>query len=99
MISIQVAKAYVWPIRLVFITLVFVVADLVLDKIAQGYVISAGGSKYLARTTTFYTGLLKYLVLDFVLILLLFALCLSKISMTMKISSNLLAQLHNTLDW
>ncbi|WP_040554715.1 hypothetical protein [Rheinheimera sp. A13L] len=97
MISIPVAKAYVWPIRLVFITLAFV-ADLVLDKIAQGYVISAGGTKYLAGTTTFYTGLLKYLVLDFVLILLLFALCLSKISMTMKISSNLLVQLHNTPD-
>lgn len=69
MISIQVSKTYVWPIRLVFIALAFVVADLILDKIAQGYVISSGGSKYLAGTTVFYTGLLKYLVLDFVLVL------------------------------
>ena len=42
---------------------------LILDKIAQGYVISSGGSKYLAGTTVFYTSLLKYLVLDFVLVL------------------------------
>lgn len=28
MISIQVSKTYVWPIRLVFIALAFVVADL-----------------------------------------------------------------------
>ncbi len=70
MISIQVAKPYVWPIRLVFIALAFVVADLVLDKIAQGYVISAGGTKFLAGTTVFYTNLMKYLALDFLLILL-----------------------------
>lgn len=69
MISIQVAKAYVWPTRLIFIVLAFVVADLVLEKIAQGYVISSGGSKYLAGTTVFYTSLLKYLALDFVLVL------------------------------
>ena len=42
---------------------------LILDKIAQGCVISSGGSKYLAGTTVFYTSLLKYLVLDFVLVL------------------------------
>lgn len=70
MISIQVSKPYVWPIRLVFIGLAFVVADLVLDKIAQGYVISAGGTKFLAGTTVFYTNLMKYLALDFLLILL-----------------------------
>jgi hypothetical protein len=69
MISIQVSKPYVWPIRLVFIALAFVVADLILEKIAQGYVISSEGTKYLAGTTVFYTSLLKYLALDFVLIL------------------------------
>jgi hypothetical protein len=69
MISIQVSKPYVWPIRLVFIALAFVIADLVLEKIAQGYVISSGGTKYLAGTAVFYTSLLKYLALDFVLVL------------------------------
>ncbi|MDR7121185.1 hypothetical protein [Rheinheimera soli] len=69
MISILVAKPYVWPIRFIFISLAFVVANMILDKLAQGYVISAGGTKYLAGTTTFYTGLLKYLALDFVLVL------------------------------
>ena len=70
MISIQIAKTYVWPVRLAFIALAFVVADLVLQKIAQGYVISAGGTKFLAGTTVFYTNLMKYLALDFLLIVL-----------------------------
>ncbi len=70
MISISVAKPYVCPIRLIFISLSFVVANLILDKIAQGYVISSGGTKYLAGTSVFYTNLLKYFALDFVLVLL-----------------------------
>lgn len=69
MISLKVTKPYVWPIRLFFVALAFVVADQVLEKIAQGYVISSGGTKNLAGTTVFYTSLLKYLVLDFVLVL------------------------------
>jgi hypothetical protein len=72
MLSLKVNKVMVWPIRIVFIILAIAVFDNIVGKVAQGYVISSGNTKYVAGSVVYYTTLMKFLVFDLSLIFLAF---------------------------
>jgi hypothetical protein len=70
MIEIKVDQKYVWAIRIIFLVLAIIVSDLIMDKFLQGYIISAGNTRYEVGSSVFYTHILKFVVLDFFLIFL-----------------------------
>lgn len=72
MLSLKVNRIMVWPVRIVFIILAIVVFDNIAGKVSQGYVISSGNTKYVAGSVVYYTTLMKFLVIDLVLIFLAF---------------------------
>jgi hypothetical protein len=70
MIEIKVVQKYVWATRVLFLILAIVVSDMIIDKILQGFIISAGNTRYEVGSSVFYTHILKFVVLDFLLIFL-----------------------------
>jgi hypothetical protein len=70
MLSIEVNKKLVWPIRIFFIVVSIFLVNVVIDIFALGYVIGASGTKYLNGDVNFYLKILYYSVGAFVMILL-----------------------------
>ncbi len=70
MLVIKVSKSFVWPVRIFFIFLAVVVCNYMLDVYLRGFVISAGTTKYEYGSPVFFTHMLKYIALDFLLVLL-----------------------------
>ena len=60
----------VWPLRILFLILAIIVANSIVDKYIQGYIITAGTTKYEYGSNVYFTHILKYLALDFLLVLL-----------------------------
>ncbi len=69
MVAIKVSKKFVWPVRMLFLVLALFITNLIVDKYLQGYIISAGTTKYEYGSTVYFTHMLKYVALAFLLIL------------------------------
>jgi hypothetical protein len=69
MVAIQVSKKFVWPVRILFLVLALFITNLIVDKYLQGYIISAGTTKYEYGSTVYFTHMLKYVAFAFLLIL------------------------------
>jgi len=72
MLEIKVPKNFVWPIRVFFLILALVITNIIIDKYLQGYIISAGTTKFEYGSTVYFTHMLKYFAYDFFLIFLAF---------------------------
>ena len=69
MVAIKVSKKFVWPVRMLFLVLALFITNLIVDKYLQGYIISAGTTKYEYGSTVYFTHMLKYVAFAFLLIL------------------------------
>ena len=69
MVAIKVSKKFVWPVRILFLVLALFITNLIVDKYLQGYIISAGTTKYEYGSTVYFTHMLKYVAFAFLLIL------------------------------
>ncbi len=70
MIEIKVPKNFVWPVRGIFLVLALFIVNMIFDKYLQGYIISAGTTRYEYGSTVYFTHMLKYFGFAFVLVLL-----------------------------
>lgn len=69
MVEIKVSKKFVWPVRIFFLVAALFIANIIFDKYLQGYIISAGTTKYEYGSTVYFTHMLKYLAFAFLFVL------------------------------